>query len=306
MTAHLDPAGLSARLASGVIAFPVTPFTAEGALDRAGLRDNLGRLLEHPLAAVVAPGGTGEVFSLSPAEQGEVVAAAVEAAAGRVPVLAGVGINLPLGVQMAREAAVQGAGGLLAFPPYYPDADPEGLADYYAALAAATPLGLVVYSRDWVSPSPAWLERLADRLPTLVAWKDGTGDTRRCQQLIQRVGDRLRWIGGAGDDQVPPYYAIGIRCYTSSVANVAPRLSLRLHEAAARGDSAELGSLMSDYVLPLYELRSRRRGYEVTVMKEMMTRLGLAAGPVRPPLTALRPEDRADLERLVERWKPVL
>ena len=57
-------------------------------------------------------------------------------------------------------------------------------------------------------------------IPTLIAWKDGQGDIRRYQQIRQRVGDRLHWIGGAGDDMVPAYYAMGIRAYTSSVANV--------------------------------------------------------------------------------------
>lgn len=289
-----------------MIAFPVTPLTSEGSLDAPGLRRNLERLLEHPFAAVVAAGGTGEMFSLHPAEHRTVVETTVQVAAGRVPVLAGTGFNPPLGAELARQAATAGADGLLLFPPYYTRADPEGLADYYAALASATPLGAVVYSRDWVDPSSDWVERLAARLPSLVAWKDGSGDTRRYQQLVQRVGERLTWIGGAGDDQVPGYYAMGIRAYTSSIANVAPRLSLRLHEVAASGEAAELASLMEEYVLPLYELRSRRRGYEVSVMKELMSALGLAAGPVRPPLTPLRSEDRADLERLLERWKPLL
>jgi 5-dehydro-4-deoxyglucarate dehydratase len=63
---------------------------------------------------------------------------------------------------------------------------------------------------------------------------------------------------------------------------------------------------MDDYVIPLYALRARRKGYEVTVMKEMMNAVGLAAGPVRPPLPPLRPEDAADLRALLEKWAPVL
>jgi 5-dehydro-4-deoxyglucarate dehydratase len=150
------------------------------------------------------------------------------------------------------------------------------------------------------------VERLAARVPTLAAWKDGQGDVRRYQQVMHRVGERLHWIGGAGDDCVPGYYSIGIRAYTSSIATVAPRLSLDLHEAAAAGQAAELRRLMDAYVIPLYALRARRKGYEVTVMKEMMNAVGLAAGPVRPPLPPLRAEDAADLRALLERWKPVL
>ena len=290
----------------GVIAFPVTPFRPDLALDLEGLRANLAALLRHPLGAVVAAGGTGEMYSLSPAEHAQVVEVVVRVVDGRVPVLAGVGFNPALAVEMAGASARAGADAVLALPPYYPNADEEGLLEYYAAVGAATPLALLVYSRDWVNPGPAWVERLAARVPTLVAWKDGQGDLRRYQQIIHRLRDRLHWIGGAGDDAVPGYYAIGLRTYTSSIATVAPKLSLQLHEAAAAGNAPLLGRLMDDYVTPLYALRARRRGYEVTVMKEMMNRVGLAGGPVRPPLPALRPEDARDLDGLLERWRPVL
>jgi 5-dehydro-4-deoxyglucarate dehydratase len=301
----MKPAELRERV-RGVIAFPVTPFRQDLALDLDGLRSNLAALLRHPVGAVVAAGGTGEMYSLTPAEHLDVVKTIVSVVGGRVPVLAGVGFNGALAADLAQKAHLAGADAILALPPYYPAADEDGLADYYESVAAATPLGLVVYSRDWVNPGPAWVERLAARLPTLVAWKDGQGDVRRYQQIIHRVGDRLHWIGGIGDDGVPGYYSIGLRTYTSSIATVAPRISLRLHETAAAGDAAALKRLMDDYVIPLYALRARRRGYEVTVMKEMMNRIGLAAGPVRPPLPPLRPEDAAEVAAIVERWRPMI
>jgi 5-dehydro-4-deoxyglucarate dehydratase len=290
---------LRSRL-QGVIAFPVTPFKSDLSLDLAGLRTNLQSLMQHGLAAVVAAGGTGEMYSLTTAEHLDVVKATVEEVRGRVPVIAGVGFNRAMAVEMAGAFARAGADAILALPPYYTNADEEGLLEYYAAIGAATPLGLLVYSRDWVNPGAAWVERLAAAVPTLVAWKDGQGDVRRYQQIIHRVGDRLHWIGGVGDDGVPGYYSIGLRTYTSSIATVAPRLSLRLHEVASAGDAAALQRLMSDHVIPLYAFRARRRGYEVTVMKEMMNLVGLAAGPVRPPLPRLRPEEMAEVRTMVQ------
>lgn len=299
----MDHQQLRATLRPGVIAFPVTPFKADLSLDIAGLRKNLQSLMRQPLVAVVAAGGTGEMYSLTPGEHLEVVKATVEEVGGRAPVIAGVGFNRALAVEMAQASARAGANAVLALPPYYHNADDDGLLAYYAAVGAATPLGLLVYSRDWVNPAPAWVERLAAAVPTLVAWKDGQGDVRRYQQVIQRVGDRLYWIGGVGDDGVPGYYSIGIRTYTSSIATVAPRLSVRLHEVASVADSAALGALMRDFVVPLYAFRARRRGYEVTVMKELMNLAGLAAGPVRPPLPTVRPEEIAELQAMLARWK---
>ena len=287
----------------GVIAFPVTPFKADLSLDIPGLRRNLKDLVKHPMAAVVAAGGTGELYSLTPAEHQEVVRATVEEVKGACPVIAGVGFNRQIAVELAKASAKAGVDAILALPPYYPNADEEALLEYYKSIGAATDLGFLVYSRDWVNPSPAWVEKLAKSTPNLVAWKDGQGDIRRYAQIMQRLGDRLHWIGGVGDDNIPAYYSIGIRTYTSSIATVSPRLSIELHEVASRGDSAALAKLMDAYVTPLYAFRSRRKGYEVSVMKEMMNLLGMAAGPVRPPLADVRKEEIAELKAMLKSWK---
>jgi len=105
---------------------------------------------------------------------------------------------------------------------------------------------------------------------------------------------------------VPGYYSIGIRTYTSSIANVAPRLSLMLHERASAGDASGLAKLMSDFVVPLYAFRARRKGYEVSVMKAMMDLLEMAGGPVRSPLPNVKPAEVEELRAMLERWKPVL
>ena len=302
---QMKPEELRARL-RGVIAFPVTPLKPDLSLDIPGLRKNLQHLLKHAPAAIVAAGGTGEMYSLTPAEHLEVVKATVEEVHGQIPVIASTGFNWRIAVELTQQSEQVGADAILALPPYYPNADEQGLAEYYAAIGRATPLGMLVYSRDWVNPEPAWVEHLAAKIPTLVCWKDGQGDLRRYERIMNRVGDRLYWIGGAGDDSVPGYYSIGIRTYTSSIATFAPKLSLKLHEVAAAGDSSSLMQLMNTYVIPLYELRARRKGYEVSVMKEAMNLIGMAAGPVRPPLPSLRPEEVRELQVMLERWKPFL
>jgi 5-dehydro-4-deoxyglucarate dehydratase len=283
----IKPEELRARY-GGVIAFPITPFHDDLSLDIEGLRHNLTKLMNHPVAAVVAAGGTVEIVS------------------GKAPVIAGVGFNQALAVEMAKRSASAGADAVLALPPYYPQSDEEGLLEYYRSIGDAAELGLLIYSRDWANFSPAQVERLAEKIPTLVAWKDGQADLRRLQMIIDRVGDRLYWIGGAGDDMVPGYYSIGIRTYTSSIATVAPKLSLAIHDAAAKGRGEVLSQLMSDCVIPLYALRARRKGYEVSAMKAMMDMIGLRGGPPRPPLPQVRDEEREELRVILEKWKPYL
>ncbi len=298
----MQPTELRQKL-QGVVSFPCTPFKKDLSLDLDGLRHNLRALLKHPICAVVSPAGTGEIHSLSPAEHLAVVKTAVEEAKGKVPVLTGVGFNPPIAVEAAKQAAAAGVSGILAFPPYYPNPDDEGVVAYYKAIADATPLGLLIYSREWFNPSPALVEKLAQAIPNLIAWKDGQADMRRYQMIRERVGNRLLWIGGAGDDAVPAYYSMGVRTYTSSIANVSPKLSLRLHELASTGYSDELTKLMNELVIPLYVMRAKRKGYEVSVMKAMMDMIGLVGGPVRPPLLDLKPDEITALRQLTERWK---
>lgn len=298
----MEPSELRSRL-QGVIAFPVTPFRQDLSLDLPGLRRNLQALMRHPVSAVVAAAGTGELYSLTPAEHLTVVQTTLEEVSGRAPVLAGVGFNPAISRDLAASAVRAGAAGILAFPAYYPTLDEEGTIAYYRAISGATPAGLIIYSRDAFNPSPQLVERIAGAIPTLIAWKDGQADIRRYQMIRNRVGDRLHWIGGAGDDMVPAYYSIGIRTYTSSIANVTPRLSLRLHELASSEHSDELSRIMNELVIPLYELRARRKGYEVSAMKVMMDELGLAGGPVRPPLAMLDAREIEALRQSLDGWR---
>jgi 5-dehydro-4-deoxyglucarate dehydratase len=288
-----------------VIAFPITPFKDDLSLDLPGLHRNLSNLLEHPISAVVAAGGTGELYSLTPAEYARVIELSAHAVQDRVPVIAGVGFGLRLGVEMVLAAETAGADGILVFPPYYPQADEDGLFEYYRAIGEATPLGMIIYSRDWANFTPAMVERLAS-IPSLIGWKDGQGDIRRLQATMNRVGDRLVWIGGAGDDLVAAYYSIGIKTFSSSIATVAPRLALRLHELAEAGEREALIELLDLYVVPMYALRARRRGYEVAAMKAMMDMVGLNGGSVRPPLVNVTAAEQDELRAILATWEKFL
>ena len=226
---RMTPSELRSRL-EGVIAFPVTNFNSDYSLDIDGYRTNVAEMVKFPLCAVVAAGGTGELYSLTRDEHRQLVEATVAEAGGKTAVLAGVGFGGGLSVELARQAQDAGADGILMFPPYYPNADFEGLLRYYKGIGNAVDLGLFLYSRDTVHLTPSQVFRVAQEIPNLIALKEGQGDIRGYQRIMERCGNRLHWIGGIGDDMVPGYYSIGIRTYTSSIATIAPRLSLQLHE----------------------------------------------------------------------------
>ncbi len=284
----------------GVFGFPVTPFRRDLSLDLDALERNVAEMASYPFCALVSAGGTGEVYSMSIDEIEQVIATTVRVVNGRMPVVAGTGFNVPMGVEIARRAQRAGAAYLLVLPPYYVGAPHEGLFAYYEAIGRATELPIMIYSRDWAVFTPDMVARLADRVPTLSAWKDGQGDVRKYRRIMEYNGDRLAWFGGQGDDCVTAYFAIGVQAYTSSISNIAPRLSVELAEAGMNQDFARLKELTQRYVNPLYALRERSKGYEVAVMKEAMEMLGRAAGPVRPPLMNCRPNDVEELRKLLE------
>jgi len=290
----------------GVLGFPVTPFRQDLSLDLDALAANVDEMASYPFCGLVAAGGAGELYSLTPEEVEQVVRVTVDAVRGRMPVVAGAGYSAPIGTDMVRRAEKAGADCVLVLPPYYSNAPFEGLIEYYRAIGASSGLPLMLYSRDWAAFTPAMVARLADHVPSLAFWKDGQGDARKYQRIMQQLGDRLVWLGGLGDDCVPMYFAIGVQAYTSSISNIAPRLSIELAKAGMAHDMVRLNGLMSRYVHPLFALRERMKGYEVAVTKAAMQILGITAGPVRPPLTNCAAQDMQDLRALMEVYADVI
>lgn len=291
----------------GIIGFPLTPFRDDLSLDLDRFEQFVAEIAEKPFCALNAPAGISEVFSLTPDEAVSLVERAARLCRSRIPLIGSVAFNLPIAAQMARRMEAAGADALLVLPPYYPSAPFEGLCEYYRGVARATGLPLAIYSRGWAVFSPDEVARLAEAIPTLRYWKDGQGDPRVYRRIIAKVGGRLTWIGGAGDDAAAVYAAIEVRCFTSSISGVSPELALAWGRAAMDGDLVSLNRLLDRYVHPLFALRARRRGYEVSAMKKARELLGRTpAGPARPPLPALAPADEADLRSLLAAWRDFL
>jgi len=289
----LSPSELRPRL-RGVLAFPITPFADDLSLDDDAYQSHVDYLVRAGLHAIVTAGGTGELYSMTPAEITRVHRLAVEVTGGRVPVIAGVGYNLALARDLARDAEKAGADAILVLPHYYGRAEDDGLYAYYAGIAASVGIAVFPYARDAAVLSPQLVDRLAD-IPNVVAFKDGQADLRAWARIRDRVGDRLVWLAGVGDDMVNSYFAAGAEGFTSSAANFMPEVALALFEAARAGNFTEVNRLLATRIQPVFNVRARRRGYEVTTTKEAMNLLGRRGGRVRPPLAELTDADRRDL-----------
>ncbi|EFE70231.1 5-dehydro-4-deoxyglucarate dehydratase [Streptomyces viridosporus] len=309
----MTPAPLTARLSipSGPLFFPVTAYGPDGAVDLDTYRTHVRRGVEAGAAAVFACCGTGEFHALTPEEFDGCVAAAVEAAGGRVPVVAGAGYGTALAVRYARLAERAGADGLLAMPPYLVRAAQEGLLRHYRELAAATSLPVVVYQRDNAVLTPATVVELA-RTDGIIGLKDGHGDLDLMQRTVSAVrteapGDFLYFNGlPTAELTQPAYRGIGITLYSSAVFCFAPEIALACHTAFRTGDEATAHRLLDGFYRPFVELRDRGQGYAVSLVKAGVRLRGLDVGEVRPPLHEPAGDHVARLARLIERGHALL
>ncbi|AJF64562.1 5-dehydro-4-deoxyglucarate dehydratase [Streptomyces vietnamensis] len=298
------------RMYDGLLFFPVTAFAPDGSVDLGTFRAHVRAGVDAGAAAVFACCGTGEFHALTPEEFRDCVAAAVEETAGRVPVVAGTGYGTALAIRYARLAEEAGADGLLAMPPYLVVPDQAGLLRHYAELAAATPLDVLVYQRDNAVLTPDTAVALA-RTDGVIGLKDGLGDLALMQRIVSAVraeGLDLLYVNGLPTAELTAaaYRGIGVTRYSSAVFCFAPDLALAHHRALASGDDATVALLVDGFYRPLVELRSRGRGYAVSLVKAAVRRGGLDVGEVRPPLSEPAPEHVDALMLLVERARALL
>jgi 4-hydroxy-tetrahydrodipicolinate synthase len=236
----------------GSIPALVTPFRGE-ALDEEELRRHVDWQIEEGSHALVPVGTTGEAVTLSRDEHLRVVRIVVEEAAGRVPVIAGVGGNNTRAViDMMKAAADLGARGALAVVPFYNKPNQEGIYAHFAALAEACSLPIVVYnvpSRTVADISVDTLARVA-KLPTVVGIKDATGNLARVTAQRLACGPGFAQLSG-NDDMALGFNAMGGVGCISVTANVAPRLCAEFQNACLSGDWARALTLQ-DRLYPLH------------------------------------------------------
>ncbi|MFF1479828.1 5-dehydro-4-deoxyglucarate dehydratase [Streptomyces sp. NPDC058301] len=306
-----NTAPLAARL-DGLLFFPVTPFGPDGGLDLDALRAHVRSGIDAGAAAVFACCGTGEFHALTPEEFHACVAAAVEEAAGQVPVVAGAGYGTALAIRFARLAEDAGADGLLAMPPYLVVADQEGLLRHYTELAAATSLDVIVYQRDNAVLTPTTAVELA-RVDGIIGLKDGVGDLDLMQRIVSTVRreepDRaFLYFNGLPTAELTglAYRGIGVTLYSSAVFCFAPDIALAFHRALTTGDDATVTRLLDGFYVPLVELRNQGRGYAVSLVKAGVRLAGLEVGEVRPPLSEPDAAHVKQLAALIERGRALL
>ena len=299
--ARMAPQELATKTGGGLLSFPVTHFKQDFAFDEGPYREHIEWLLQYGPAGLFAAGGTGEFFSLTMPEFGNVVSAAVQQTNGRVPVVAGCGYGTAIAKQFARTAEDAGADGILLLPPYLVNSESSGLVAHVEAVCASTSLGVIFYNRDNAILNESAIERLCERCPNLIGFKDGVGDIELMTRVYARLGDRLTYIGGlpTAETFALPYLEMGVTTYSSAIFNFLPEFAQAFYAAVRRRDRDEVFKRLREFVLPYIEIRNRKKGYAVSIVKAGMRAVGRPAGPVRTPLTDLDQDEMNKLSRLI-------
>ena len=262
----------------------VTPFT-NGQVDRDALKKLVNWHVEQGSHGLVPVGTTGESPTLTHSEHDDVVKIVVEAAAGRIPVVAGAGSNNTIEtVRLVKAAQAAGADAALVVSPYYNKPTQAGLIAHFTA-AADCGLPIVLYNipgRSVVDITPATMGELAKH-PMIIGVKDATGDLARVPRTRMTCGTDFVQVSGEDATALGFNAHGGVGCI-SVTANVAPALCAEFQNATLAGDYTK-ALLLLDRLMPLHEAIFTEPG--LVGVKYGMSLLGLCNEDVRLPLLGL-------------------
>ena len=303
---RMTPVELKQTMSAGLLSFPVTDFNAAGDFRADTYARRLEWLMPYGATVLFAAGGTGEFFSLTAADYTAVVHTAVETCRKGVPIVAGAGGPTRQAIAFAQEAERLGAQGLLLLPHYLTEASQDGLAAHVEAVCQSVKFGVIIYNRGACRLTAATLVQLAERCPNLIGFKDGIGEIELMVSIRRKLGDRFAYLGGLPTAEVyaAAYKALGVPVYSSAVFNFIPKTAMDFYRALSAGDEVTMNGLLDRFFLPYLEIRNRKAGYAVSIVKAGARLVGYDAGPVRPPLVDLTGDESSRLAELIAALGP--
>lgn len=278
-------------LLQGSICALVTPFGVDENIDFPALRNLVDWHLGCGTQALVIAGSTGEAALLDDDEYADLIGAAVVAAAGRLPIIAGVGSpSTRKSLVLACAARVAGAAAVLAVTPYYVRPTQQGMRSHYLRIAEHCGIPLILYNvpgRTGCDLLPETVAELAGH-PAIIGLKEAVADEQRMRQLLALATPGFAIL--SGDDPTALRAMLAGAVATISVAaNVVPRTFSRLCALAAQGQHAE-ATLLDQQLQSLYAALGVQSN--PIPAKWLLHRMGRLHGVLRAPLHELAEEYR--------------
>ena len=290
---------MAARIGwEGVFPAVTTQFREDYSLDIDATRRVMDALIRDGVSGLIVCGTVGENCSLARDEKIAIMEAAVDAAKGRVPVIAGVAeYTTAFAADFARAAARAHVDGLMALPAMVYSAKPAETLAHFRGVARATDLPVMIYNNPPIyktDVTPAMLAQLAD-CDTIVCFKESSGDTRRFVDLRNMTGDRFVPFCGL-DDVVVESVLVGAVGWVSGLSNVFPGEGERLFRLARAGRLPEAMRLY-EWFMPLLHLDARPDLVQCIKLCEHIA--GRGSFITRPPRLPLEGAEKAEVERLM-------
>ena len=277
-----------------------TPFNQDGSVNY----DEFARLIEFQISngtdAIIVCGTTGEAATMSEEEHMEVVKFCIDRVAHRIPVVAGTGSNCTYtAVQLSKEAQEYGADAVLSVTPYYNKATQDGLVAHFLAVADAIKIPVIMYnvpSRTGCNILPATVNRLVKDKKNIVGIKDATGNISQTAEMMNLTQGAIDLYSG-NDDQIVPIMSLGGIGVISVLSNVAPRQTHEMCELMLNGDFSKAADIQLKAIPLIKALFSEVNPIPV---KKALEYIGIAAGPLRLPLTQLSGEHAELLKKAMQ------
>ena len=271
---------------SGSLVAIVTPMLADGALDLPRLKSLIDWHVQEGTDGIVIVGTTGESPTVDVEEHCTLIKAAVQYAAGRIPVIAGTGGNSTReAIELTKYAKSVGATATLSVVPYYNKPMQEGLYRHFRAIAESVDIPMFLYnvpSRTVADLANDTTLRLAE-IPNIVGIKEATSNVDRATELIARKPRDFVVLSG-DDSTALPYMMLGARGVISVTANIAPRQVHDMCAAALKGNFAAAIDI-NNRLFPLH--KSLFVESNPIPVKWALHRMGRIAEGIRLPLTPL-------------------
>ncbi len=283
----------------GIIAYPITPFDANGDVDTATLTALLEKLIAAGVHAIAPLGSTGESAYLTEAEFDSVVDTTVSTVDHRVPVIVGAGdLTTANTVRRARYAQRAGAGAVMILPVSYWKLSPREIIQHYTTVAAALDIPIMAYNNpatSGVDMSPELLVQMFTDIDNVTMVKESTGDLDRMLRIKELTGDTLPFYNGSNPLILDALIA-GASGWCTAAPNLRPQPCLDLYAATQAGDYDTAETIYDD-LSPL--LRFIVAGGLPTTVKAGLNLLGSGVGDPRPPLLPLEEEGLSELRSLL-------
>jgi len=272
----------------------ITPFTEDGKhVDMPALRKLVDWQIEQGIHGLIPLGSTGEFLSLRDKERIEVAETVIAAAAGRVPVLLGTGMEWTEdAIDRAKEAQQLGADGVMIIPPFYSTPTEDELFEHYRRIGESIDLPIMIYNNPAtanVDLKPELVSRLS-RIDNVSYIKESTLEVTRVRDIIELCGDRMTVFAGIlGYESM----CVGAQGWVAVCSNLIPKWSAELYELTAVQKDMEAGLALYRKILPIVKWVGGHR--YVSASKTGLAMMGLPTGEPRAPRLPLPLDDRAVL-----------